>query len=58
MEGQVWYRSKLLWLGVLEVGVGIANYIATLDAGTSVAAIAAGILTIIFRYLTRQPLTK
>ena len=53
-----WYLSKLLWLGVLEIAVGVANYIATLDPGTSISVITAGVLTIVFRIITKQPITK
>lgn len=58
MEKQFWGRSKLLWLGTLEIAVGIANYIATLEAGTTIAVIVAGILTIVFRCVTSQPIGK
>lgn len=58
MENQVWWRSKLIWLGALEVAIGIANYISTLDPGTSIAVIVAGILTVIFRIVTKQPLSR
>ena len=58
MENQVWWRSKLLWLGMLEIAVGIANYIATLEAGTTIAVIVAGVLTIVFRCVTKQAIGK
>ena len=58
MEAKKWYLSKLVWLGVLEIAVGIAQYIAALPAGASVATVVAGCLTIIFRIVTNQPIRK
>jgi len=58
MENQVWWRSKLVWLGVLEIAVGVAVYISTLEPGTSISVIVAGVLTIVFRIVTKQPLSK
>ena len=54
--GKKWWLSKLLWLGVLEIAVGIAQYIASLPAEVSVATIIAGCLSIIVRFLTSQPI--
>lgn len=58
MESKNWWKSKLIWLGVLEIAIGVVNYVATLDPGTSASAVIAGVLTIIFRYVTKQPLAK
>ena len=47
-----WYLSKQVWLGVLIVAGGIAEYIAGLPAGASIPTIISGCLTIIVRFLT------
>ena len=51
-----WWTSKTLWLGVLIVAGGIAEYIGGLPAETSIPLMVAGILTIIVRFLTKQPI--
>jgi len=56
MEIKKWWASKTVWLGVLIVAGGIAEYISGLPAGTSIATIFAGILTVIVRFLTNQPI--
>ncbi len=53
-----WYMSKLVWLGVLEIAVAIAEYVAGLPTGTTIAQGIAGILTIIFRLITNKAVTK
>ncbi len=58
METKKWYASRTLWLGVLIVAGGIAEYIAGLPAGASIPTIIAGCLSIIVRFLTNQPVGK
>lgn len=53
-----WYMSKSLWLGVLIGLGGIAEYIAGLPVGTSIATTIAGILVIISRAITNTSITK
>ena len=53
-----WYLSKTLWLGVLIVAGGIAEYIGGLPPGVSVPTIIAGALSIVVRFLTNQPIGK
>ncbi len=50
--------SKTVWLGILMMGAAIAEYIAGLPAGTSVAQGISGILAILVRFLTKDSLTK
>lgn len=52
-----WWQSKAVWLGVVIVAGGIAEYIAGLPAGASAATIIAGCLSIITRFLTNQSIT-
>jgi len=47
-----WYSSKALWLSVLMIAGGVAEYIAGLPVGASISTIAAGIINIIIRFLT------
>ncbi len=53
-----WYCSKALWLGVLVIVFGIAEYIAGMPAGVSVPTIIAGCLGVVIRFLTNQGLIK
>ena len=53
-----WWQSKTVWLGVLIIAGGIAEYIAGLPAGVSIPTIIAGCLGIIIRFLTNQPIGK
>jgi len=55
-EIKKWWASKTFWLGVLIVLGGIAEFIAGLPAGASASTIAAGVLTVIVRFLTNQPI--
>ena len=48
--------SKTVWLGVLMVLGAIAEYLAGLPAGTSVAQAISGIFTIIIRFVTSDSL--
>jgi len=53
-----WYLSKSLWLGVLIVAGGIAEYISGLPVGVSISTVAAGCLSIIVRFLTSQSISS
>lgn len=55
--GKPFWQSKTVWLGVLIVAGGIAEYIAALPTGASIPTIIAGCLTIIVRFLTSQPIS-
>jgi len=51
-----WYKSKTVWLGILIIASGIAEYITGLPAGASAATIIAGCLGIVIRFMTDQPI--
>ena len=57
------FASKTFWLGMLEIATGVGalatDLSATLEAGEpiSFALIAKGIVTIILRYVTKQPVS-
>ena len=50
--------SKTVWLGVLMLAGAVAEYLAGLPAGTSVAQAVSGCLTIAVRFLTNDSLVK
>jgi len=56
MNNKKWYLSKLLWLGILEIIGGVAAYIGGVPAGTSIAAMIAGAVTVILRIITNKGL--
>ena len=58
MENKKWFTSKTLWLGILIVAGGIAEYIAGLPPEASIPTIVAGALSIVIRFLTSQPLGR
>lgn len=51
-----WWQSKMLWIGILTILGGIAEFIAGLPPSASVATIIAGILNIILRLLPTLPI--
>ncbi|KKL86225.1 hypothetical protein LCGC14_1946830 [marine sediment metagenome] len=53
-----WYISKGVWLGVLIIAFGIAEYIAGMPVGVSIPTIVAGCFGVIIRFLTKQGLIK
>jgi len=52
-----WWTSKQVWLGVIIVAGGIAEYFAGLPAGASIPTIISGCLTIVIRCLTNSAIT-
>jgi hypothetical protein len=50
--------SKAIWLGVLTVAISILEFISQQPAGESILTLAIGILIIIVRFLTKDPITK
>jgi hypothetical protein len=58
VESKKWYLSKGFWLGVVIAAGGIAEYIANLPPEASIPAIVSGVMVIIVRLVTNQPITK
>lgn len=56
MTKKVW-QSKTFWLGILIMAGGVAEFIAGLPAGASIATITAGIISIVVRFLTNTKVT-
>jgi len=50
--------SKTVWLGVLMVAAGIAEYLGNVPAEASIGTIVAGCITIIIRFITKDAITK
>ncbi len=58
MEIKKFWTSKLFWLGVIQIaGAGI-EFVFNLAPGASIGTLISGILTIIFRFMTNQPVTS
>jgi hypothetical protein len=58
---KAWYESKTIWVGILEIVIGALGLVATfLQAGDYTPAafvlLAVGVLTIVLRFLTSQPI--
>lgn len=56
METKKWWHSKSVWLGVLIVAGGVAEFIGGLPVGVAIPTAVAGVLSIIVRFLTNQSL--
>lgn len=53
-----WYTSKLFWLGVLQVALGILELVRDgLASGEGWLSMGLGALTVVLRYVTTQPIT-
>ncbi len=52
-----WWKSKMVWLGILMIIAAILEYIAGLPAETPVIQAISGVLTIIIRFLTNTAVT-
>lgn len=50
-----WYNSKLIWFGATELIAGTAKFFVDGDP-TALAGAATGIITIILRLITKQPI--
>jgi hypothetical protein len=60
VQAKAWYASKMVWLGIVQLVLGLAELLATTPIleGSEVAAVAAtvaGALTVALRLVTRQP---
>ena len=60
---KAWWKSRTVWLGLLELAVGLLDVAAesglTDDSADGALLAAAGVLTILFRYLTdRRPIDR
>lgn len=56
---RIW-TSKTFWVGVLEIATGVLELIdvnVLANDGAGWVAVGAGLLTILLRYITKQPVT-
>lgn len=58
MEAKKWFMSRMFWLGVATVVGGIAEFISELPTTASTLTVVGGLLTIILRFATNQPVSK
>jgi hypothetical protein len=60
LNSKPWWKSRTIWLGFLELGIGLLDVLADSDftgESTDGALLtAAGTLTLLLRYLTHQPI--
>jgi hypothetical protein len=61
MWGKNWYQSKTIWVGILQVAIGVLGLVATfLQAGDytapAIVLLVVGVLTIVMRKLTEEPI--
>jgi hypothetical protein len=62
--GKLWYKSKLVWLGILQVVVAVLMSLANLlhqetISPADISLFLAGVVTIIIRIVfTAEPITK
>lgn len=54
-----WYKSKMVWLGIIQIALDVSNFLLTADLTGQRPGILvlSGVLTIVLRYLTKTPLT-
>ena len=63
MVAKSFWKSKLFWLGVIEIAIGVlallGPFLEVGDFGAAgFVALALGILTIVLRFLTKQPISR
>ncbi len=57
------FMSKMVWLGILQIAVAVADYVAAFEGfdsefgWKSIALFASGLATIILRWLSAQPIS-
>ena len=61
MTGKLWYESKTLWVGVLQIAIAVGMALAEfLNSGVyspeAIVLFVVGIMTIVMRYLTEEPI--
>lgn len=53
-----WYTSKAVWLGVIMCSAAIGEFLAGLPPTAAITQIVSGILTIVARFVTSEPITQ
>lgn len=54
-----WYKSKTFWFGIAQIMVGVGEFLLSQDLDNiGLPVVITGILTIVFRFLTKVPITK
>ena len=62
MEPKLWYQSKTMWVGLLEVLIGVLGLVAPFLGGKiytpeAFVLLGVGVLTIVLRQLTDKPIS-
>ncbi len=52
MNVKPWYQSKLLWLSVMGIALGVVEFLEGLPPGASILTIIGGIIGVILRLVT------
>ena len=56
METKKIWKSKTIWLGIIEIAIGILSYLqGELQGGVQLTA--AGVLTVLLRLVTKQAIS-
>jgi len=60
-EGKNWWESKTIWIGILQIacsiGFSLADFLNAGDfTGAAIALFITGIVSIVLRFLTNEPL--
>ena len=59
---KVWWKSKLFWTGIAQIGLSLVEYLQTQDwtdwEAINWTGVVLGALTIVFRWLTTEPITS
>lgn len=53
-----WYMSKTMWAGIAMVVGGVAELMMDIPANASVGTIIAGVVMVVLRFVTNQPVGK
>ncbi len=61
MVGKNWWESKTIWVGILQIlcsiGFSVADFLQAGDfTGPAIALFVTGIISIVLRFLTNEPL--
>jgi len=54
METKSFWKSKLFWLGVIEMIGGVCAFITEQPPETSITAMVAGVITVLLRMMTNK----
>ncbi len=56
VDVKAWFTSKTVWVAILTVAGGIVEYLVGLPIGVSIGTVLLGIINILLRFSTNQPI--